>query len=86
MDEREFFFSSFGLLLGLTVVEVGTKLADAIGVRRRIPLGTLTPMLAMFGLLAAPLLRRRASGRYLPLSLIPHAFPAGGAWRRGGLE
>ncbi|MEG3180354.1 hypothetical protein [Sphingomonas sp. LT1P40] len=48
MSEFEFFFSFYGLLLGLTVVEVATKMADAVGARKRIAMGLLTPALAIF--------------------------------------
>jgi hypothetical protein len=47
----EFFFSFYGLLLGLSAVEVAKGLANAIGVRERIRIGWLTPMLAAFVLL-----------------------------------
>jgi hypothetical protein len=48
MTDFEFFFSFFGLLLGLTVAEVAVKLADALGSRHRVSLGILTPALALF--------------------------------------
>lgn len=51
MSDFEYFFTFFGLLLGLTVVEVATKLADAIDAHRRRPIGLLTPLLALFVLL-----------------------------------
>jgi len=47
----EFFFSFYGLLLGLSVVEVARGLANALGARERIRIGWLTPMLAGFVLL-----------------------------------
>jgi hypothetical protein len=47
----EFFFSFYGLLLGLSVAEVARGLANALGVRERIQIGWLTPMLAGFVLL-----------------------------------
>jgi hypothetical protein len=47
----EFFFSFYGLLLGLSAVEVAKGLANAVGVRERIRIGWLTPMLAAFVLL-----------------------------------
>lgn len=48
MSEFEFFFSFFGLLLGLSVAEVATKLADAVGLRHRMKIGALTALLAVF--------------------------------------
>ena len=51
MSDFEYFFTFFGLLLGLTVVEVAVKLADAIDAHRRRPIGVLTPLLATFVLL-----------------------------------
>ena len=48
MNDFEFFFSFYGLLLGLAVAEVAVKLADAIGARRRVTIGWLTPALAVF--------------------------------------
>ena len=51
MSEFEYFFSFFGLLLGLTVVELAIRLADAIDMHRRRPIGILTPLLAIFVLL-----------------------------------
>lgn len=48
MDDFEFFFSFYGLLLGLAVAEIAIKLADAIGSRRRVMMGWLTPALAVF--------------------------------------
>jgi len=47
----DFFFSFFGLLLGLSAAEVAKGLANAIGVRERIRIGWLTPLLAGFLLL-----------------------------------
>ena len=47
----EFFFSFYGLLLGLSAVEVAKGLANALGVRERIRIGWLTPLLAAFVLL-----------------------------------
>ncbi|RYE65509.1 MAG: hypothetical protein EOO81_12600 [Oxalobacteraceae bacterium] len=48
MSDFEFFFSFYGLLLGLAVAEVTVKFADAIGSRKRIVIGWLTPLLAVF--------------------------------------
>jgi hypothetical protein len=47
----EFFFSFYGLLLGLSVAEVAKGLAYAIGVREHVRIGLLTPLLAAFLLL-----------------------------------
>ena len=51
MTEFEFLFSFFGLLIGLTIVEVATKFADAIDAHKRCPVGLLTPLLAVAVLL-----------------------------------
>jgi hypothetical protein len=51
MTEFEFLFSVFGLLIGLTLVEVAVKFADAIDAHRRRPMGVLTPLLAAFVLI-----------------------------------
>ena len=51
MSDFEYFFTFFGLLLGLTVVEIAVKLADAIDAHHRRPIGVLTPLLAAFVLL-----------------------------------
>jgi hypothetical protein len=48
MDAFEFYFSFYGLLLGLSVAEVTNGLANAIGSRRSIQIGWLTPLLAAF--------------------------------------
>ena len=48
MDEFSYFFSFFGLILGLTLAEVASKFADAIDAHRRRPIGLLTPLLAAF--------------------------------------
>lgn len=48
MTDFEYFFTFFGLLLGLTVIEVAVKLADAIDAHPRRPIGVLTPLLAVF--------------------------------------
>jgi hypothetical protein len=44
----EFFFSFYGLLLGLSVAVIATGVATAIQHRRKIRIGYLTPMLALF--------------------------------------
>jgi hypothetical protein len=51
MSEFEFFFTLFGLLLGLTLAEIALKFTDAIAARDTVKLGVLTPMLAVFVLL-----------------------------------
>ena len=51
MSEFEFFFTLFGLLLGLTLAEIARKFTDAIAARDTVKLGVLTPMLAVFVLL-----------------------------------
>lgn len=51
MTEFEFLFSVFGLLIGLTLVEIAVKFADAIDAHGRRPLGVLTPLLALFVLI-----------------------------------
>ncbi len=51
MTDFEFLFSVFGLLIGLTLVEIAVKFADAIDAHRRRPIGVLTPLLALFVLL-----------------------------------
>lgn len=48
MDAFEFFFSFYGLLLGLSVAVIATGLATAIQHRKKIRIGWLTPMLALF--------------------------------------
>ena len=48
MSAFEFFFSFYGLLLGLSVAVIATGLATAIQHRRAIRIGWLTPMLALF--------------------------------------
>ena len=42
-SDFEYFFSFFGLLLGLTVAEVAVHLADAIEPYRKRPISLLTP-------------------------------------------
>src|SRR4051794_12173839 len=48
MTEFEFLFSVFGLLIGLTLVEIAIKFADAVDAHSRRPIGVLTPLLALF--------------------------------------
>jgi hypothetical protein len=51
MSEFEFLFSVFGLLIGLTLVEIAVKFADAIDAHHRRSIGVLTPLLAAFVLI-----------------------------------
>ena len=51
MTDFEFLFSVFGLLIGLTLVEIAVKFADAIDGHSRRPIGLLTPLLACFVLI-----------------------------------
>jgi len=48
MSAFEFFFSFYGLLLGLSVAVIATGLATAIQHRKKIRIGWLTPILALF--------------------------------------
>lgn len=48
MSAFEFFFSFFGLVLGLSVAVIATGLATAIQHRKAIRIGWLTPLLAVF--------------------------------------
>ena len=48
MSAFEFYFSFYGLLLGLSAAEVTNGLANAIGSRRSVAIGWLTPLLALF--------------------------------------
>ena len=47
MSAFEFFFSFYGLLLGLSVAVIATGLATAIQHRKKIRIGWLTPLLAL---------------------------------------
>jgi len=51
MSDFEYFFSFYGLLLGLTVAEVAIGFANAIDAHQHRPVGRLTPFLAVFVLL-----------------------------------
>lgn len=51
MNHFEFFFSFYGLLLGLSVAAVVNGLAAALRSRKAIAVGWLTPLLALFVLL-----------------------------------
>ena len=48
MSAFEFFFSFYGLLLGLSVAAIATGVATVIHHRRRVQIGWLTPTLATF--------------------------------------
>jgi hypothetical protein len=48
MSAFEFFFSFYGLLLGLSVAAIAVGLATAIQHRRAVRIGWLTPLLALF--------------------------------------
>jgi hypothetical protein len=48
MSAFEFFFSLFGLILGLGIATVAAGMSDVLRERKRIPIGVLTPMLAVF--------------------------------------
>ena len=47
MSDFEYFFTFFGLILGLAVAEVALKFADAVDAHMRRPIGLLTPLLAV---------------------------------------
>lgn len=51
MSDFEFFFTLFGLVLGLSVVEVVAGIARLVEDRRAVRIGWLTPLLAAFLLL-----------------------------------
>ncbi len=51
MSDFEYFFTFFGLILGLAVAEVALKFADAVDAHMRRPIGVLTPLLALFVLM-----------------------------------
>jgi hypothetical protein len=48
MSPFEFYFSFYGLLLGLSVAEVTGGFANALSARRAVTIGWLTPLLATF--------------------------------------
>ena len=48
MSEFEYYIAFYGLLLGLSVAEVASKFLNAIGARRVLKIGWLTPALAIF--------------------------------------
>lgn len=51
MSAFEFFFSLFGLILGLAVAVVIGGLSDVFRERKRVPVGWLTPMMGAFVLI-----------------------------------
>jgi hypothetical protein len=51
MSDFEFFFTLFGLVLGLSVAEVISGVARLVEERRAVRIGLLTPLLALFLLL-----------------------------------
>jgi hypothetical protein len=51
MDTFEFYFSFYGLLLGLSAAEVAGGLLNSISSRKAVAIGVLTPLLAAFVLL-----------------------------------
>lgn len=48
MSAFEFFFSLFGLILGLAIATIAGGMSDVLRERKRIPLGWLTPLMATF--------------------------------------
>ena len=48
MSDFEFFFSFYGLLLGLSVVEIAAGVARTVHEKRAVRIGVLTPLLAVF--------------------------------------
>lgn len=48
MSEFEYYIAFYGLLLGLSVAEVAGKFLNAIGARRVLRIGWMTPALAIF--------------------------------------
>lgn len=48
MSAFEFFFSFYGLLLGLSVAVMATGAARAFKLRKTVPIGWMTPLLAVF--------------------------------------
>jgi len=48
VSEFEYYIAFYGLLLGLSVAEVASKFLNAIGARRALTIGWLTPVLAIF--------------------------------------
>jgi hypothetical protein len=68
----EFFFSFYGLILGLSVVEVITGFARAVKGRHRVRVGYVTPMMGLIVLLDLASFWRNAwtSMQHVPVSLI----------------
>jgi hypothetical protein len=48
MSAFEFFFSLFGLILGLAIATIAGGMSDVLRERTRIPIGWLTPLMATF--------------------------------------
>ena len=48
MSAFEFYFSFYGLILGLSVAQVVSGFAVALDARKRSKVGLLTPLLALF--------------------------------------
>ncbi|QGZ94127.1 hypothetical protein [Terricaulis silvestris] len=48
MSAFEFFFSLFGLILGLAIATIAGGMSDVLRERKRIPIGLLTPLMATF--------------------------------------
>lgn len=48
MSDFEFFFSFYGLILGLSVAEIASGIARTVHERGEVRVGWLTPMLAVF--------------------------------------
>jgi hypothetical protein len=46
MSAFEFFFSLFGLILGLAIATIAGGMSDVLRERKRIPIGWLTPLMA----------------------------------------
>lgn len=51
MDKFEFYFSFYGLMLGLSAAEVVSGLTNSISSRKAVTIGILTPLLAAFVLM-----------------------------------
>ena len=71
MTSFEFFFSFYGLILGLSVVEVITGFARAVKARHRVHIGYLTPMMGVVTLLDLASFWRNAwtSMQHVPVGL-----------------
>ena len=73
MSPFEFYFSFYGLLLGLSVAQVAGGIGHAVVIRRDSRLGWLTPLLSLFVLLdvASFWVWAWGSRRYDPASATP---------------